>query len=210
MPYYDTVVGVDPSLVGTGVCRMRFKDTLESIKVDELFTIQTKPTKDAYHRMPRLMEIERLVDQTIPMSRSGAFMMIEAYAFAAIGAGATTLHELGGMLRHRFQTVMVPWVEIAPVTVKRFGCGKGNAKKDQLMLAVFQRHGHLLEGTGKEFRDSNQTDAFVLALMGVYYALWRKHGLYRDKEHLKMLKSLDIDRFYQLGYDSRNQTPPKL
>ena len=50
-------------------------------------------------------------------------------------------------------------VEVPPSTLKKFVTGKGNAKKDQMMLAIYKRW-------GTEFDNNDAADAYALAQYG--------------------------------------------
>lgn len=203
MQHYTTVIGCDPSLTGTGLCCMTFDD--KKITVQTLTTIKTKPVSSPYARIGRYRVIVGEVAAMIqgsPGKPTEKFCTIEAYSFMAMGSAATALPELGALLRNSFQECGMGWVEFAPSSVKKYGSGKGNAKKDMMLLKAQQNFGHMLVGTGLEFEDSNQGDAFIIALMGVDYARWKQFDIKPDKEHSEIFKSMDRERFAQLAFDS--------
>lgn len=137
------IVGVDASLTSTGVV------ALEKDKVYP-YTIQRKSTG-----VERLIEIREIVRAEIV---SADIVVIEGYAFARANQ-AHQIGELGGVLRVMFHEEKIKYIEAAPSAVKKFATGKGNAKKEDVVLSVYKRW-------GKEFKTNDETDAFVLAKIG--------------------------------------------
>jgi Holliday junction resolvasome RuvABC endonuclease subunit len=65
---------------------------------------------------------------------------MEAYAFEAVSSSATSLHELGGIVKYLFAKKGWSWTDIAPTSVKKRFAGNGKTKKDG-MRDVFVRGG---------------------------------------------------------------------
>lgn len=193
---YKYVIGVDPSLTGTGVCVLELSET--EFKVSGLKTIKTSPGSHMYARIKRYKGIGDQVLGFLPTGRS--CVAIEGYGFMAIGRAVSVMPELGGVLRFMLEALGIPWVEFAPTSVKKYGSGSGAAKKDLMMMEVFKRYGKLLHGTDLKFEDSNQTDAFVLAAMLADKILWRQHDIKPSKEHQEVLGKMEPERFEQLGF----------
>jgi crossover junction endodeoxyribonuclease RuvC len=74
-------------------------------------------------------------------------------AFAREIAGATY------MVRHWLWKHDIPYVLVAPTTLKKFATGKGNADKALIIKAVFQRWAHDVD-------NNNSADAVVLNYIG--------------------------------------------
>jgi len=70
-----------------------------------------------------------------------------------------TLMEIGTALRMMCHIMKVKYVEVQPSSLKKFATGKGGAKKEEIMLAVYKRWGF-------EAQTNNEADAFVLAKIG--------------------------------------------
>lgn len=83
---------------------------------------------------------------------------IEGYGYANAHTLAT-LVELGSMVRQVLHESEARWAEVAPTTLKKFVTGRGNAKKDEIMLAVYKRF-------GVECRSHDEADAVALAYFG--------------------------------------------
>jgi len=143
--YTVKIVGVDASLTGTGVA-----------VTERIESKQTGPK--------RLIEIRDRVKEIV---RATGLVAIEGYAFAAANQ-AHQIGELGGVLRVMLteETAKVngpmKWIEVAPSQVKKFATGKGNAKKEEMAVGIFKRW-------GREFKNNDEADAFVLALIGQAY-----------------------------------------
>lgn len=87
-------------------------------------------------------------------------VVIEEYAFSRADAHAHELGELGGVVRLRLWELEVPFVTVGPSQLKRYACGKGNAKKDEVLVAAVRR---LPDFDG----DHNQADAAWLRAMAL-------------------------------------------
>ena len=158
---YPCVLGVDPSLSGTGVAL-----------IDTEFNIKTCLLKPSIQRGMKAEGKKRIVYyssvfEQILLRERPSYVYIEDYAFAAHSA-AYDMGELGGVYRILFQeyfeaqqvAYLDHFVKIAPPSLKKFVTGKGNAKKDQ-MLAALSEIFHL------EIKDDNIGDAVGLALIGM-------------------------------------------
>lgn len=85
-------------------------------------------------------------------------VVIEGYAYA--GKFNNSLqYELGACIRMRLYERSVSFVEVPPTSLKKFVTGKGNAKKDLMLLGVYKRWDFDTE-------DDNEADAFGLAKFG--------------------------------------------
>ena len=87
---------------------------------------------------------------------------IEGYGFANPHSLAT-LVEVGTILRYFLCQKGFRYLEPSPNALKKFVLGKGQGKKDQMLLHVFKRWGH-------EAKDDNTADAYGLACIGLLHA----------------------------------------
>lgn len=85
-------------------------------------------------------------------------VMIEGYAFAGKFINYVQ-YELGSVIRMALWERGYSFVEVPPTSLKKFVTGKGNAKKDLMLLNVYKRW---------EFDtdDDNEADAYGLAQFG--------------------------------------------
>jgi crossover junction endodeoxyribonuclease RuvC len=147
------VMGLDLSLSSTGVVVLE-SDTWGILHVE---TIKSKPQEDETARIVMLGgKILQATQRFLPH-----LTVIEGPAFGMKNTNCIwQLGELAGIVKqylylHEFKVLIVP-----PTTLKKFITGKGNAKKDMMMLAVYKKY-------GVEFADDNQCDAYALARMGI-------------------------------------------
>jgi Holliday junction resolvasome RuvABC endonuclease subunit len=80
---------------------------------------------------------------------------VEGYGYANASTLAT-LVELGAMVRQVLHESEARWEEVPPATLKKFLTGRGNAKKDEILLAVYKRF-------GIECASHDEADAVALA-----------------------------------------------
>lgn len=66
---------------------------------------------------------------------------IEGYSYSSRNSQAHALGELGGIVRGSLHDYDIPWVDISPATVKKYATGRGNAPKDQVLVAAVSRLG---------------------------------------------------------------------
>lgn len=135
-----TIVGLDPSLTGFGVAKLEDGDFLSTTVITSNKT-----------GVQRLIEIRDRIRKVVLWAD---LVCIEDFAFSR----ANQAHNLGGLgwiIRVMMHELDVPFMIVGTGQVKKFATGKGNAKKPEIMLAVYKRW-------GKEFIDDNEADAFVL------------------------------------------------
>ena len=85
-------------------------------------------------------------------------VVIEGYAFGG-KFNHSLQYELGACIRMQLYQDEVKFVEVAPTSLKKFVTGKGNVKKDLMLLAVYKRWDFDTE-------DDNEADAYGLAQFG--------------------------------------------
>jgi crossover junction endodeoxyribonuclease RuvC len=85
-------------------------------------------------------------------------VIIEGYSFAG-KFNNSMQYELGACIRMRLYQEEVPFVEVPPTSLKKFVTGKGNVKKDLMLLNVYKRWDFDTE-------DDNEADAYGLAQFG--------------------------------------------
>ncbi|HNI02742.1 MAG TPA: crossover junction endodeoxyribonuclease RuvC [Chitinophagales bacterium] len=146
------IVGIDPSLSGTGLC---FINKL-NIPITEI--IKTKKMDNRFDRYDYI--VHKILD-FVPDTTN--LVVIEHYSFGSIGK-QTDLAELGGIIRYALYVNKVKFIEVAPSSLKKFITGRGNAKKDEMILAISKKY-------NKHFKDDNIADAYALAQWGYTNAI---------------------------------------
>ncbi|MHB9144710.1 MAG: crossover junction endodeoxyribonuclease RuvC [Symbiobacteriia bacterium] len=137
-------MGIDPSLTSTGLIVLRDEEMLYH-----------KALSSKRKGLDRLIELREAVS-TIATRFRPTSIVIEGYAFGASQAHAHELGELGGVIRVDLYENGFRPVDVPPARLKKFTTGKGNAKKELMLLAVHQRW-HVAFGT------SDEADAYALA-----------------------------------------------
>ena len=104
----------------------------------------------------RLDGLERaLLGAISPFKGVDTLVAIEGYSFGSF-SGRERLGEWGGVLRLALYRAGFKYVEVPPTSLKKFVTGKGNAKKNTMLMAVYKKW-------GVECADDNQGDAYSLA-----------------------------------------------
>jgi crossover junction endodeoxyribonuclease RuvC len=116
------------------------------------------------HPMQRLDRIRRRV---LELAAGADLVVLEGYSFGSKNSQAHALGELGGAVRLSLWGASIPYVEVPPSVVKKFATGKGNAGKEEVLVAAVRRLGY--EGS-----NNNEADALWLLLAGLssYGAGW--------------------------------------
>lgn len=149
------IVGLDLSLTSTGVY-----DPEHAAGV----TIKVPIAKNAseLQRARRLGTITKRVLEVCGLTGEHYFpradlVVLEGYAF---GAKAQREHmgELGGLMKVRLMWAGVPFVVVPPSKLKMYATGRGNASKEEVLLAVARR-------AGAEITGNDVADAWVLFQM---------------------------------------------
>lgn len=143
------ILAIDQSLTSSGICLLR-EGGHESLSL----------TPENITGVPRLQWIvtkfRALLDTYTPN-----VIVMEGYSFGSNQSRSHALGELGGVLRltvnafnRDFPTTLYV---VPPTSLKKFTTGKGNSKKQEVLLNIYKRW-------GIEFSDDNQADAFALAM----------------------------------------------
>lgn len=146
------VLGIDPSLTGTGLALINTDDRL----VAETWTIVTK----GHHSdtlLQRLDRLDTIVDFVAAVDADLA--VIEQSAYSRTAGHQHDRSGLWWLIIARLQP-RIPVVEVPPTTRARYATGKGNASKDTVLLEVARRYPHARPA------NNNEADALVLAAMG--------------------------------------------
>ncbi len=148
------IIGIDPSLTSTGI-----------VSVNEFGIILTsEAVKSKLFGVKRLSDIK---EQMIPKVRYDAdegeetMVFIEGYSYGSLN-NREILGELGGMIRLMLFEQEIPFIDVAPTSLKKFVTGKGNADKIAMALGIQKTW-------GKDFETTDQADAFALCQLGLAY-----------------------------------------
>jgi Holliday junction resolvasome RuvABC endonuclease subunit len=148
----SVVIGIDPSLTG-------FALTAMSVEHGTFDTMLYKPPKRG---ITRLMHVEKWL--------TGKFSEYEGLGHNITDAAIedTVLHsyaslamgELAATVKRSFfvyfaNAAKFP-MKVPPTVVKKFATDRGNAKKNEVMLAVYK-------SWGVEYSDDNMADSYVIA-----------------------------------------------
>jgi len=153
-----TSLGLDLSLTGTGVVILR------DGKIIKQHLIKSKPVGDKpIDELNRILKIVSEIKNEITAT-SIDIAVIENLAFGV--KNATSLTQLAAlnyfvrnMLAHDCG-YEIPFVLVAPPSLKKFITGSGNAKKDVMLIETFKRYGVTI-------LDDNVCDAYGLAQVGL-------------------------------------------
>lgn len=143
-------LGIDLSLSSTGCIKM------EDGKIIDKQLILSKPSgKLPFEELLRLIKIRDSID-----INNISIAVIEGVAYGI--RRTTSLSQLSGlnyMVRDYLRMKNIPFIIVAPTTLKKFITGKGNCAKDVMLLETYKRY-------KISFSNDNLADAFGLAIIG--------------------------------------------
>lgn len=149
-------LGLDLSLVGSGLV------ILKNGKLEKQKLIKSKPILngkpiDEVGRIRKIVEeIESIISDELP-----SIAVIEGLAFMVRNATALVqLSALNYMTRAMLVDYHVPFVIVAPTSLKKFITGSGVAKKDVMLIETYKRY-------GVSILNDNECDAYGLAQVGL-------------------------------------------
>lgn len=156
------IVGIDPSLTGTGIAILDTEDRL-TVTVD---TIGSKGRRDDSIRT-RLRRSQLIVTQALAVVRAtvdGATVDLVVIEYPTLSQGRQgghlDRHGLWWLLVATFDGLSVPVVAVPASSRAKYATGKGNAGKDEVLLAVAKHYPNV------DVTNNNEADALVLAAMG--------------------------------------------
>jgi len=147
-------IGIDQSLTGFGLSAVHTLDPSQHI---------TWVYKSPYFGVERLADIRQwLIDHLEYLEEQGAIIQDIAMEGTVLAShAALVLGELSATVRltifdffeeddeRRFP------LKVPPMTLKKYASGKGNSKKQEMLLQIYKRW-------GIEFNDDNAADAYAL------------------------------------------------
>lgn len=168
-------VGIDPS-TKTGLVALDEQGNV--LRAKELTGVGSEDPK----------RMTTLIDEVMRHLQPDDVVCIEGFAFGAQGQGVAFQYGLGHGIRMAMYRRGWQYTEVSPAAVKKFATGKGNTKKDEMVLPIFKRWGF-------EHSSDNVRDAFVLAQIA--FALKGQVAVQITKTQLEVLDAI------------RNPTPKK-
>lgn len=171
------IIGLDLSLTSTGVVVLTGENSISKI---ENFVLTSKNRG--------VIRLNNYADHTLELMAKYEpdLVVIEGYAFGRPNQMAA-LGELGGVVKNLFYNYGQEYIIVPPTRLKKFVCGRGNAKKDEMRLEVYKRWGF-------EAKTDDEIDAYGLARIGRAYLDLDKDLIKAQKEVIEDLKKEELRR----------------
>jgi crossover junction endodeoxyribonuclease RuvC len=147
-----TVMACDPSLTG---CAFATSDGAT------LFENELK-SKAAKGIRATLARFRNLADPIVAEAEAKrpALLVVEGQSFGSMGGAAFDRAGFRWILYDRIAPHVGRVIEVAPTTLKKFACGKGNGDKSAVVSALANRY-------KRSFKSDNEADCFALLQMGL-------------------------------------------
>jgi len=151
----NVTIGIDQSLTGFALTALQFEDSTKYI---------TWVYKSPYFGIERLADIRQwLVDHLDYLEENNNTILDIAMEGTVLAShAALVLGELSATVRLTIFDYFKEGdlrkypLKVPPMTLKKFAAGKGNAKKQEMLLQIYKRW-------GIEFNDDNAADSYALA-----------------------------------------------
>lgn len=169
-------LGVDASWTATALCALSFPPSGVETRNETLICTDSKSWSHAYARLHHIGEkFMHFVENTQP-----THIAIEGYSFGS-KQGREGAGELGGHLRWMLHKAGYSFLIVPPLTLKKFVTGKGQGKKEQMMLHAYKRWSY-------EGADNNACDAYCLSRL--WWQISTKPELKLTQELLKKCEAV--------------------
>jgi Holliday junction resolvasome RuvABC endonuclease subunit len=186
MPEKQFGPGVDPlAAVGIGIDQSLTGFALSIVETNNHANHDTRVFKSNHRGAERLGDITAWLHRRLRSVPQARIVDIAMEGTVRASMAASVLGELAGVTKlhlwdqfhgsHFRRPLLVP-----PMTLKKYVTGKGTAKKNEMLLAVYKEW-------GIEFNDDNAADAYGLALMAGTY--------HRTSGQLDILTKLDDPKY---------------
>ena len=178
----SVAIGIDQSLTGFAFTALQINDSSKYM---------TWVYKSPYFGIERLVDIRQfLFDHLDYVSEKHSIENIAMEGTVLASHSALVLGELSALVKltmydyfdkeTRFP-VLVP-----PMTLKKYAAGKGNAKKQEMLLQMYKRW-------GVEFNDDNAADSYALARLAA--------GIYKDKVEQAVVEQMKDPKYRDQARD---------
>ena len=165
-------VGIDPGLGLTSVTVLGRSRVPPS--EFEVYNIQGKKLRGP-ERLDYLLEQMRIT----LFPTAATLVAVEGYSFGSQNA-REAMGEWGGLLRWLLWKDGYRFIVVPPTTLKKFTTGKGNAKKDMMILEVFKKWGYSAQS-------NDDADSYALAQLAKAF-----HAGGGTKQFKKLASKLEV------------------
>lgn len=151
-------IGIDQSLTG-------FAITI--LDVENPKNYLTWVYKSPYRGVKRLVDISNWLVNKLDIVNDRYVVDVAMEGTVLASHSALVLGELSAIVKIVFWSFFEDWnhqdhlrvpLQVPPMTLKKYAAGKGNAKKQEMLMQIYKRY-------GIEFNDDNAADSYGLARM---------------------------------------------
>jgi Holliday junction resolvasome RuvABC endonuclease subunit len=146
----NVYIGIDQSLTGFGLTAMSCNNPNQ---------FHTWVYKSSYFGIERLVDIKEWIGDTLDYVQELGAEVIDVAIEGSVlqSPAALKLGELAAIVKlELYERDKIFPLQVSPMTLKKFAAGKGNAKKQEMLMQIYKRW-------GIEFNDDNAADSYALA-----------------------------------------------
>jgi crossover junction endodeoxyribonuclease RuvC len=115
-----------------------------------------------------------ILDRIDALTEHADITVVEGYAFGAKGSAVFDIAELGGVVRFHLYDHKRAYCDVPPACLKKFATGKGNAKKEDVLVAAVKQLGYA--GSNHNVSDA----LFLLEMARAHYTGTAKNQVQRE------------------------------
>lgn len=192
------LIGIDPSINGTGLCKLILDDNFNTIEYDYLgfSTVKKNESKNIIHFKKN--DFKHNIDQRIFMMdhikkfiSNADYIAMEDYAYSATGM-IFNIGEYVGGIKLMIYNMDIPLRMIEPTVVKKFATNKGNCDKIRMEDEYKKKNVLRLPNTLSEYKSpkSDIIDAYYIVKI-LRLEIMLRHGIIQ----LSSLEKHEIEIF---------------
>ena len=148
------VIGLDLSLTSTGLAKVG-----EGSISTQTITSKGKAGDNLLSRQKRLSRLASDVVKEV-IAYTPSLVLVEAPSFASAGGHHHDRSGFWWLVVADLYYLEYPVLEVPPTTLKKYATGKGNAGKDEVVIAVTRRFPDV------QFKTNDEADALTAAAIG--------------------------------------------
>lgn len=174
----NVTIGIDQSLTGFALTVMSVENPTQHL---------TWVYKSPYFGIERLVDIRQWLNDHLSYIDEELELEIDDVAMEGTvlqSQAALVLGELSACVRLAIYDYFDDYrrypLKVPPMTLKKYAAGKGNAKKQEMLLQIYKRW-------GLEFNDDNAADAYALARLA-------------SKAHINEVEKAVVEQMQDLKY----------
>lgn len=172
--------GMDLSLTRPAICFYSTNTKLKENVISSSYESKSKGMERNQEYFKKIIDEIRLYKPVL--------VCLEGYSFQSKGANVHGIYEFTGILKYKLFLMKIPFISVAPSSLKKFVTSNGHAEKDMMLLSTYKQFGY-------EFKNNDECDAFGLSYFAACYYAAKNNIEYPNK--IKKLQMEIVQKFIE-------------